>query len=123
MLNAELRALLGEEGAASFVTTGPDGPHLVATWQSYIEVLDERTLAFPAGGYRRTEANLRTGSPVQMVISAKNPPGGGKSTGYRLTGTARLEADTPLHARLRERFPWCRAAVILSVDGVEKILG
>src|SRR5512138_143178 len=53
MIPDRLRAALREEGSAAFVTQGPAGPHLVATWNSYIEVVDDGTIVFPAGGYRR----------------------------------------------------------------------
>ncbi len=75
MIPEPLKAALREEGSAAFVTRGPDGPHLVATWNSYVEVVDERTLVFPAGGYRRTEENLRSGSPVQMIVGGQRPEG------------------------------------------------
>lgn len=119
MIPAELRAALAQEGPAAFVTQGSGGPHLVATWNSYILVLDERTIAFPAGGYRVTEENVRGGSGVQMILGAKDP----KSVGFRLTGQAEFQVDTPVHAQLAASFPWCRAAVLLHVAQVEKVLG
>ncbi|GEJ57535.1 pyridoxamine 5'-phosphate oxidase family protein [Anaeromyxobacter diazotrophicus] len=119
MIDEAVRAVLAQEGSAAFVTQGPGGPHLVATWQSYLRVLDDATLAFPAGGYRKTEENLRAGSPVQMILGAKEP----RASGYRLSGRAELQADTPIHAELKQRFPWCRAAVVLHVTQVEKVLG
>jgi hypothetical protein len=119
MISDGVRAALKEEGSAAFVTQGASGPHLVATWNSYIEVVDSSTLVFPAGGYRETEQNLRSGSPVQMLIGGHVPQG----VGYRLTGRAELEVDTPHHVRLKQRFPWSRAAVVLHVSGVEQVLG
>lgn len=122
MINSAVRAAFSAEGPATFFTTGPEGPHLVATWQSYLQVLDETTLVFPAGGYRVTEANLKAGSPVQMVIGSRGGEAGSGS-GFRLTGTARLESGTPIHQALRAKFPWCRAAVVFRVEGAERILG
>ncbi len=120
MIPDRLRAALREEGSAAFVTQGPAGPHLVATWNSYIEVVDGAdTLVFPAGGYRRTEDNLRGGSPVQMIVGGHVPEG----VGFRLTGRATLEVGTPHHARVKQRFPWARAAVVVQVSGVEQVLG
>ncbi len=119
MLPEELREALTQEGSAAFVTEGAQGVHLVATWNSYLRVLDDRTLAFPAGGYRRTEENVRGGSAVQMIVGAKQP----KGIGFRLRGRAEFQAGTPVHAQLQRDFPWCRAAVLLHVDAVEKVLG
>jgi hypothetical protein len=119
MIPDRLKAALRGEGSAAFVTHGPDGPHLVATWNSYIDVLGADTLLFPAGGYRRTEENLRSGSPVQMIVGGHVPT----AIGYRLTGRAELEVGTPNHQRLKQRFPWARAAVVFRVGAVEQVLG
>jgi hypothetical protein len=119
MIPERLRAALKEEGTAAFVTEGPAGPHLVATWNSYIDVVDATTLAFPAGGYRATEGNLRGGSPVQMIVGGHVPEG----IGFRLSGRAEIEVDTPMHQRLKQRFPWARGAVVVRVSGVEQVLG
>ncbi len=119
MIPDELRRALGQEGAAAFVTHGPDGLHLVATWNSYLHVLDGDTVAFPAGGYRKTEENVRAGSDVQMILGAKSP----KGIGFRMSGRVEFQVGTPVHEQLKRTFPWCRAAVLLHVTRVEKVLG
>ncbi len=119
MIPDRLKAVLRDEGSAAFVTQGPAGPHLVATWNSYIDVVDLGTLLFPAGGYRQTEENLRNGSPVQMIVGGHLPEG----VGFRLTGNASIESGTPNHVRVKHRFPWARAAVVFRVSGVEQVLG
>lgn len=75
MISEAIRSVLRREGSAAWVTAGRDGPHLVATWHGYIRVLDDHTLAFPAGGYRKTEENVRAGSGVQMIIGARSRRG------------------------------------------------
>ncbi len=122
MLDATIQTVLETEGSATFVTQGPEGPHLVATWQSYLERLDERTLVFPAGGYRVTEANLARNPAVQMVLGSRCGAHG-SGVGFRLSGTAEVQAGTVLHTRLQQKHPWCRAAVVLRVMKVERILG
>lgn len=119
MIPDKLRAALTREGPAAFVTQGTGGAHLVATWNDYVELVDDDTLVFPAGGYRQTEANLRENPTVQMIVGGKIPDG----VGYRLTGHAELQTGTELHTRMKQRFPWCRAAVVLHVTAVEQVLG
>jgi hypothetical protein len=123
VIDQAIRYVLGEEGSAAMVTAGSDGPHLVATWQSYVHVLDDQTLVFPAGGMRQTEANVKAGSPVQLLVSVRYSEGKSSGTGYRLSGVAEFQTDTPAHDLLRKRFPWCRAAVVMTVDKAEKVLG
>jgi len=122
MLDSTVLAVLQVEGPATFVTTGSGGPHLVATWQSYLEAVDATTLIFPAAGYRVTESNLARDPSVQMIIGRQRDADGA-SIGFRLSGTAEVQAEGALQARLKEKYPWCRAAVVLHVTAVEQILG
>lgn len=121
MIDDAVKAVLSRESSAALVTAGAEGPHLVATWNSYIEVLSDDTVAFPAGGLRRTQANVEGGSPTQMIIGSRDESG--KGTGFRLTGRAEYQTGTPVHEQLRARFPWCRAAVVMQIERVEKVLG
>lgn len=120
MIDDTLRSVLAQEGAATFMTEGPGGPHLVATWQSLLMEMDGATLAWPAGGYFQTEVNLREGSPLRMVVAGRV---GGTSLGFRLVGRAEVQKDTDLHRQVKARHPWCRAAVVLHLESVVRILG
>lgn len=51
VLPAEVREVLKHEAPVAVATSGSEGPHLVGTWQSYIEVDGDR-LVIPAGGFR-----------------------------------------------------------------------
>jgi hypothetical protein len=121
MIDDAVMAVLSREGSAALVTSGTEGPHLVATWNSYIQILAGDAIVFPAGGMRKTQANVEAGSPMQLIIGSKDEAG--KGTGYRLTGQAEFEVGTVIHNRLKERFPWCRAAVLLRIERIEKVLG
>lgn len=121
LINDEVKAVLSRESSAALVTVGVDGPHLVATWNSYIEVLSDDTFAFPAGGMNHTQANIAKGSHVEMIIGSRDESG--KGLGFRLAGRADFQVGTPVHEHLKERFPWCRAAVVVKFEEVEKVLG
>ena len=121
MINDEIKAIFARESSAALATAGPDGPHLVATWNSYIEVVSDTAIAFPAGGMRQTQANAEAGSPVQMIIGSRDDTGKGR--GFRLTGRAEFQTGTALHERMKQRFPWCRTAMLLHIERVEKVLG
>ncbi|WP_243293317.1 pyridoxamine 5'-phosphate oxidase family protein [Geothrix mesophila] len=122
MLDATVLAVLEAEGSATFVTKGPEGPHLVATWQSYLDAVDATTLVFPAGGYRVTETNLSHDPSVQMIIGRQRSAEG-PAIGFRLSGTAEVQSGQALHERMKVKHPWCRGAVVMRVTKVERILG
>lgn len=46
------------DAALSIVSQGPDGPHLVNSWNSYAITLDNRLL-LPAGRMVKTEENFK----------------------------------------------------------------
>ena len=99
-------------------------PHLVAVWMSYIETIDDQTLAIPAGGYRHTEENLQAGSPVQLVMATLKVEGAhGSGVGFRLTGSGRVETEGDISDRVKKRFPWARGALVVTVEKVEQIAG
>lgn len=123
LITDRVKAVLAHEGSATFVTTGEQGPHLAATWQSYIQIVDASTIAFPAGGMRQTEANVQAGSSAEMLIGSHLPEENGKGVGFRLVGSLEFQSGTPLHEQLKQRFPWCRAAVVMHIVRVDKVLG
>ena len=57
-----IHEILKTEGAATFVTVGRDGPHMVATWNSYLEQEGDDKFLIPVGGYYKTEDNIKAGS-------------------------------------------------------------
>lgn len=123
-LMATLRELLAAEGAVAISTSDGSGGHLVATWNSYVELIDGQRLAFPAGGYNRTENNVRSGSGIQLLIANREVMGkqGRPGTGYRLTGEAEFQTQGPIYDRIKARFPWARAAVVVNVADWEQLL-
>ena len=71
MLNEKLLEILSHpvDGAVSIMTNGVDGPHLVNTWNSYIEVTSEEKLLIPAYGFLRTEKNIGTDNAITLSIA------------------------------------------------------
>lgn len=104
-------------------TAGDDGVHLVCTWggedkDGYVMIVDDETLALPAGGYRKTEENLKqSGGKIQILAVLRSD-----RNGYRIEGKAHLESEGPVFERVKERFKWARAALVLKVDGYESLL-
>lgn len=115
--------ILKHEGAATIVTEGSDGAHVTATWNTYIEFEGENKLLFPAGGLSKTESNVKSGSKFIMLIGSKEVRGkSSMGTGFRLRGYAEFIYTGPIFERIRNRFPWARAAVAFTVRNSEQLL-
>ncbi len=115
--------ILEHEGPASFTTEGPDGPHMAATWNSYIEVAGDRVVIIPVGQLEKTEENIKAGSPLQMIVASRevrgtNPDG----AGFLLTGTAEFKETGIEFNRIKSRFPWIRAIMIFNIEEEKQLI-
>ncbi len=104
---------------AAIATAGPDGPHLAATWGDYIRALgvEGDTVIIPAGGLRTTEANVEANPRIELLMASRQvqrPQGAGQ--GCLLAGTARVHTSGVVMDRVKARFPWARAALVVTVE-------
>lgn len=49
----KLLEVLEKDGVVAIATLGPDGPHMVNTWNSYIRVSEDGRLLIPAATFTR----------------------------------------------------------------------
>ena len=125
-LTKEIKDVIAKSELVTIVTAGADGPHVVATWGAFVAELeagDGETLLIPAGGYKQTEHNLAVDGRVTLMAGSKQAPGkNGMGTGYRLSGTARMEAEGALFEKVKAKFPWARGALVVRVKKAEQLL-
>lgn len=123
MIPEQLHEVMRHEGVVAIATQGEDGPHLVNTWNSYLAVLPDGRLCWPAGGMHETEANLARDPRVWITLGSRDVAGRhGPGTGFLITGTAEFVASGPEHDSVKERFGWARAAVVVTVETVAQTL-
>ena len=58
MIPEKLQEIMKTDGVVAIATLGPDGPHLVNTWNSYLRIAPDGRLFIPAGYMHKTEANI-----------------------------------------------------------------
>jgi len=125
-LTKEIKNVIAQSEIVTIVTAGADGPHVVATWGGFVADLDagdNKTLLIPAGGYKQTEKNLQVDGRVTLVVGSKQAPGkNGMGTGYRLSGTGRIETEDDLFDKVKTKFPWARGALVVTVEKAEQLL-
>ena len=102
----------------AIATTGPDGPHLAASWTRYVLALgiDGGELLMPAGSYKKTEENLRRDPRVELLFAAggvSRPGGAGQ--GCSVIGTGELETTGPKADAAKAKFPWARGVLVVKV--------
>lgn len=126
MLNEKLSEILSHplDSAVSIMTNGEKAPHLVNTWNSYIEVTPDDKLLIPAYGFLRTEKNI-TEHCNEVTISIANREVAGyhaKGTGVIVNGTARFIKSGEDYDRMKKRFDWLRAVMEVTVTSVKQTL-
>ncbi len=124
MLIEQLREVFQHEGPVAIVTNSATGPHVVGTWNSYLEIIDDKTIAIPAYGYRQTEQNVESRSSVQLLLGTKELPGkaGRPGRGFKLTGRGKFEAEGEIFQKMCSRFGGIRAAFIVTIEKAEQQL-
>jgi len=102
----------------AIATTGPDGPHLAASWTRYVLALgiDDGEILAPAGYYKKTEENLRHDPRVELLFAAgdvRRP--GGEGQGCSVIGTGELQTTGPKADAAKAKFPWARGVLVVKV--------
>ncbi|VBB05888.1 pyridoxamine 5'-phosphate oxidase [Lucifera butyrica] len=125
MLNEKLLAILSHpvDGCVSIVTNGVEGPHLVNTWNSYIEVTADDKLLIPAAGFVKTEKNLSANNEAILSIANREVEGyKGTGTGFIVKGTTRFIKAGEEFDHMKKKFPWIRAVLEVTVTSAKQML-
>jgi hypothetical protein len=118
-----LLEVLKHDGVVAIATLGPEGQHMVNTWNSYIRVSEDGRLLIPAGYMQRTEANIAFDPKVLITLGSIKVPGQhGPGTGFLIKGTASFITSGPDFDALKARFAWARATLAVTIDSATQTL-
>ena len=115
--------VLKKDGVVAIATLGPDGPHMVNTWNSYIRISEDGRLLIPAGYYHKTEANIAANDKVLVTLGSSKVRGlNGAGTGFLVKGTATFVTSGPDFETMKSRFGWARATLAIAIDSATQTL-
>lgn len=101
-------------------TAGPDGPHVVGAWGDHLRLLNgklTRTILVPAGGYHRTEANLKQNPGIEVLLATKRVESSRSlGQGCSFTGTGEIKTSGIEADRARQSFPWARGVLVIQIE-------
>ncbi len=122
-IGSDVRAVIDRAEWVAIATTGPDGPHLAATWGDYVRALGVQgdVILIPAGRLRKTEANLAADPRVELLFASREVKGwkGNAGQGCLLRGRAEMQTAGPQFELVKARFSWARAALVIRVEHAE----
>lgn len=123
MIPEKLLDVLGNEGVVAIATQGEGKPHLVNTWNSYVQVTEEEHLLIPVGGMNETEANLGKNNHLEVTMGSREVEGkNGPGTGFLVEGAGEIIKTGWEFDAVKERFPWARAALIVKPNSISQTL-
>lgn len=125
MLNEKLLEILSHpaDGEVAIVTQGTDGPHVVNTWNSYVNITSDGRMLIPVGGMDKTEKNIVENQLVKLTIGSREVQGlNYKGAGFLITGTAGFAKDGPEFNLIKAKFSWVRAVLEITIETVIQTL-
>ena len=123
MFPEKLLEVMKRPGVVAIATQGQDGPHLVNTWNSYLQISEEGRLLIPAGYLHETEANIARDNRVLLTIGSHEVAGKlGPGTGFLIKGKAAFISSGPDFDSIKAKYAWARAALIVTVESATQTL-
>lgn len=123
MFSEKLREVMKRPGVVAIATQGEDGPHLVNTWNSYLQVAGDNRLLIPAGYMHKTESNLSRDNRVLLTVGSHEVAGKmGPGTGFLIEGTAAFVTTDEDFELIKAKYPWARAALVVCVESATQTL-
>jgi hypothetical protein len=119
MLNKKLLEILSHpaDGEVAIVTQGIDGPHVVNTWNSYVNITVDGRLLIPVGSMNTTEINILGNNRVKLTIGSREVQGKNyKGAGFLIIGTAKFSKEGPDFNMMKEKFQWLRAILEVTIE-------
>lgn len=119
----KLKEVLKKDGVVAIATLGPDGLHMVNTWNSYIRVAEDGRLLIPAGYFNKTEANIAFDNQVLVTLGSSKVQGfNSPGTGFLIRGTAAFLAEGPEFDAMKARFGWARGVLAITMASATQTL-
>lgn len=123
MLTEKFFEVIKHEGVVSIVSWGANEPHIVNTWNSYLNVLANRRLLIPAAGMRSIEEDLKINNKVKVTVGSKEVQGlFTTGAGFRIEGTAQFLDSGADYDMMKEKFPFLSRVLEITVETVVQTL-
>ena len=124
MLTEKFFDVLTKEGVVSIVSWGIDEPHVVNTWNSYLEVTSDERILIPAYAMRRTEKNVNQNNKVKITLGSKEVLGykDYQGTGFVLEGTAKYLESGSDFDMMKQKFSFLTRVLEVTVTSAKQML-
>jgi len=124
MLSEKFFDVLTKEGVVSIVSWGINEPHVVNTWNSYLEVTADERILIPAYAMRKTEKNINQNNKVKIALGSKKVLGykDYQGTGFVIEGTAKYLQSGSEFDMMKEKFSFLTRVLEITVTSAKQML-
>ena len=114
--------VVSHEGVVSIVTWTDEGADVSNTWNSYLNVKENRIL-IPAAGMNKTQANIEKNPNVKLTVGSKEVMGKwAMGSGFLILGTAKFITSGEEFNSMKEKFPFLSRVLEINVSKVIQTL-
>lgn len=114
--------VVSHEGVVSIVTWTDEGADVSNTWNSYLNVKENRIL-IPAAGMNKTQANIEKNPNVKLTVGSKEVMGKwAMGSGFLILGTAKFITSGEEFDSMKEKFPFLSRVLEITVSKVIQTL-
>lgn len=123
MISEKLIEVLKHDGVVAIATLGPDGPHMVNTWNSYVRITNDGKMLIPVGYMHKTEINIAFNDQVLITLGSSKVAGKiGPGTGFLIRGKAAIVTEGENFDIIKSKFSWARATMAVTPSSIEQTL-
>jgi hypothetical protein len=123
MLSEKFFEVIANEGVVSIVSWGNDEPHVVNTWNSYVNITADGRLLIPAAGMRKTQKNVGINNKVKVTLGSREVMGYKfMGTGFLIEGTAKFVESGSELDMMKEKFPFLNRVLEITVTSQKQTL-
>lgn len=114
--------VVSHEGVVSIVTWTDEGADVSNTWNSYLNIKENRIL-IPAAGMNKTQANIEKNPNVKLTVGSKEVMGKwAMGSGFLILGTAKFITSGEEFNSMKEKFPFLSRVLEITVSKVIQTL-
>ena len=114
--------VISQEGVVSIVTWTDEGADVSNTWNSYLNIKENRIL-IPAAGMNKTQANIEKNPNVKLTVGSKEVMGKwAMGSGFLILGTAKFITSGEEFDSMKEKFPFLSRVLEITVSKVIQTL-
>lgn len=114
MYNKKFKEVLSHEGAFSITTWSNGDANVTNTWNSYVQVIDDKML-IPAAGMTSTQSDISVNNKVKLTFASKEVEGTiGMGAGFFVEGTATFIDDGDIYDMMKSKFPFLKRVLAIT---------